>query len=126
MVAGAAGCSLIGIAGLFAAAAELPFKTANNDVYAGNLNQASQAFETASSLRPRDADMAMLAGQSAPVNPQIWLQSGLVEYAAGATLNAISMVEKAVELAPDATAERGVLAALQDELAAQRSNESNY
>jgi Flp pilus assembly protein TadD len=179
VVAGAAGCTLIGGAAVLAAAAELPLKSATDDIYAGNLIRASGSFDTAGRLRPWDGDVALLAGQSfagrasagdpaagrlasswaaaslernpasveslvslavgqlasgeveearqtlatarklAPVNSQVWLQSGLAEQAAGDTALAVSSVEKAVSLTPDPVEELRVLGALRDELAAR-------
>ena len=64
VVASAAGCTIVGCGAVLAAAAELPLKSATNDIYAGNLTRASRSFDIASSLRPWDADVALLAGQS--------------------------------------------------------------
>ena len=52
------------------------------------------------------------ARAAAPVNSQIWLQSGLAEYAAGRTGTAISYVERAVAFTPDPAEERAVLEAI--------------
>ncbi|MET3165091.1 UNVERIFIED_ORG: O-antigen ligase [Arthrobacter sp. UYEF10] len=180
-VAGAASCTLIGGAAVLAASAELPLKSAANDIYAGNLIRASGSFDTAGSLRPWDGDVALLAGQAfagrasagdpaagrlaaswaakslkhnpgsveslvslavgqlasgeveqarhtlafarqlAPVNSQVWLQSGLAEHAAGDTPQAVSSVEKAVSLTPDPAEELRILDALRHELAAQET-----
>ena len=50
---------------------------------------------------------------AAPVNSQVWLQSGLAEYAAGRTDTALAYVGKAVSLTPDPEEERAILGALQ-------------
>lgn len=164
---------------MLAAAAELPLKSATDDIYAGNLTRASGSFDTAGSLRPWDSDVALLAGQSfagrasagdpaagrlaaswaeeslkrnpasveslvslavgqlasgeieqarqtlatarqlAPVNSQVWLQSGLADHAAGDTARAVASVERAVSLTPDPAEELRVLDVLRNELAAQ-------
>lgn len=52
------------------------------------------------------------ARAAAPVNSQVWLQSGLAEYAAGRTDTALSYVERAVSLTPDPEEERVILEAL--------------
>ena len=54
------------------------------------------------------------ARAAAPVNSQVWLQSGLAEYAAGRTTTAVSYVEKAITLTPDPAEERAVLAAMRN------------
>jgi len=52
------------------------------------------------------------ARAAAPVNSQVWLQSGLAEYAAGRTDTALSYVERAASLTPDPEEERVILEAL--------------
>lgn len=51
---------------------------------------------------------------AAPVNSQVWLQSGLAEYAAGRADSAVAYVAKAASLTPDPEEERAILAALQE------------
>lgn len=51
---------------------------------------------------------------AAPVNSQIWLQSGLAEYASGHSDTARIYVEKAISLTPSPEEERRILAALQE------------
>lgn len=171
-VSGACALFALAAAAGIGSAAEVHLKNGEAAVRDGRLAEASLQFETAASLRPWDADVALLAGQAfagraaagdpgsgklaaewsrrslqanpgsvesmtslavgqmaagelaaagqtlekaraaAPVNSQIWLQSGLAEYAAGRTGTAISYVERAVAFTPDPAEERAVLEAI--------------
>lgn len=177
--AAAAGLLLLFVFAAAASIAESHMKAGDDAVRGGQLAAAANHFETAQSLRPWDADVALLAGQdfagraaagdpqsgkfaaewsarslqlnaksvesmtslavgqlatgdvqaaqdtlakaraAAPVNSQVWLQSGLAGYAGGDLDAAETFVERAAELTPDPTQLQPILTAIREQ-AAQR------
>jgi len=175
--AGAAGLVVLFVCAAAASLAENHMKAGDSAVRGGQLEAATQQFEAAQSLRPWDADVALLAGQDfagraaagdpesgtfaaewsarslrlnprsvesmtslavgqlatgdvqaaqdtlakaravAPVNSQVWLQSGLAAYAGGELDDAETFLERAVALTPDPAQLQPILTAIREQAA---------
>lgn len=171
----AAGLIVLFVFAAAASIAESHMKAGDSAVRAGQLATASSQFEIAQSLRPWDADVALLAGQDfagraaagdpesgrfatewsarslrlnpgsvesltslavgqlatgdiqaardtlakarevAPVNSQVWLQSGLAAYADGDLSEAEKSLERAVALTPDPAQLQPILTAIRQQ-----------
>lgn len=175
--AAATGLLLLFAFGAAASIAESHMKAGDSAVRTGQLAAAASQFDAAQSLRPWDADVALLAGQDfagraaagdpeagtfavewsarslrlnpksvesmtslavgqlatgdvqaaqdtlakaravAPVNSQVWLQSGLAAYAGGELGEAETFLERAVALTPDPVPLQPILTAIRQQAA---------